>query len=235
MPLFCLIGIPLLACLHFDACKGEGRTTGSSGGFGSGCFADSTIIWTKNETQSDAYAKEVMVKDLKEGSLVGTLDLSLLRDGKNKFMWTRATDVTLSRGNWRAHSFVFSNGHHLTVTSPHLMIIWKNGISYFVRADNVQVFDKMIVDEIETHITEIRNRIITTKVAIETEDGTVQANRVLASGICEDNPELLSNIVQYDSVIKSYKSSHFGEEYYDMCMDNVAWKNAYRINNQLQD
>ena len=76
-----------------------------------------------------------MVKDLKEGDLVGTADRNVQTNRKYKFMWTRATDVTVSTDSeWKAHTFQFSSGrHYLTVTSPHLMIIWKNGFSYFIR------------------------------------------------------------------------------------------------------
>ena len=48
---------------------------GSSGG-GGGCFSEDAVVWTKNETQSNSYAKKVSVIDLIEGTLVGTLDLN---------------------------------------------------------------------------------------------------------------------------------------------------------------
>ena len=209
-----------------------GGYRGSRGG-GWGCFSFNTTVWTKNETQPDTKAVEIMIKNLREGDLVGTLEASFHQDGDFKFMWTRATDVTLSFGNWTGHTFEFSNGHHLTATSPHLMIIEKGGRSYFKRADSVHIGDEMIVNGIVTQVTQIKNHLIEQKVAIETEDGTVQVNGVFASGLCDDNPEVVNRIVKYESLLENYKSKHFGIEYNYMCMDNIAWKNAYLINNEF--
>ena len=47
-----------------------------SSGRGGGCFSEDAVVWTKNETQSNSYAKKVSVIDLIEGTLVGTLDLN---------------------------------------------------------------------------------------------------------------------------------------------------------------
>ena len=214
---------------------GGGYYGGGGGGYsrggGWGCFSDSTIIWTKNETQPDTKAREIMVKNLREGDLVRTFEPSFHRDIENKFRWTRATDVTISFGNWTGHTFEFSTGHHLTTTSPHLMILMKSGRYYFIRADSVQISDQMIVNGLVTNVTKIKNHLLQRKVSIETEDGTILVNGVLASGLCDDNPEVVNRIVKYESLIKDYKLKHFGEVYNNMCMDNNAWKNAYMINN----
>lgn len=207
-----------------------GDGTGWSGG---GCFDNTTVVWTKNETDSDEHATRVIIKNLIEGNLVGTIDINSERNVANNFIWSRATDVTIYTGNYKAHSFKFSNGHHLTVTSPHLMIIWKNGISYFVRADEVRVGDEMQVGKAITSVSKIKNHMIEEKVAVETEDGTIQANGVLASGLCDDNPDVLNKVVQSKLVVKNYKLLHFGEQYNTMCMDHAAWRTSYMINNGL--
>ena len=204
---------------------------GRGGGFGRGCFFENTTVWTKSETQDDTMAIRVFVKDLKEGDLVGTLDLSKRKPKKYQFMWTRSTDVTSHAGNWTAHTFAFSNEQYLTTTSPHLMIIWRNEMLYFVRAENIQIGDEMIVNGIKSQIVNIKNHMIKRKISIETEDGTIQVNGVLASGLCDNNPEVVNRIVKYKPFIKEYKTRHFGVKYDNMCMDEVAWKNAYMINN----
>ena len=170
--------------------RGGGSGGGGGGSGGGGCFDPATIVWAKNETESDQCAKEVMVKDLVEGDLVDTLDLNIPKNVPYTSTWTRVIDVTLSTGNWNSHSFVLYSGHQLTVTSPHWMIIWRDGMSYFVRADQVQVGDEMKVDESITQVTRIRNHLIQIKVGIETEDGTIKANGVLASGLCDNNSEM---------------------------------------------
>ena len=214
---------------------GYGGSYGGSRGGGWGCFSENTIVLTKNETQPDTDAKEILISNLKEGDLVGTLEPSFQQEGNFKFAWTRAIDVTISTGDWSAHTFMFSKGHHLTATSAHLMIIQKYGKSYLIRAEDVQVGDTMIVNGTITKVQIIRNRIIKRKVAIETEDGSVQVNGVLASGICEDNPEVINRTVYLETLIKRYKSIHFGFEYNEMCMDSIAWKNSYLINNGYRD
>ena len=210
--------------------RGGGGRGGGGGGRG-GCFDPNTIVWAKNETQPDQCAKEVMVKDLVEGDLVDTVDLNKYTNEPYTSTWTRIIDVTLSTGNWNSHSFVLSSGHRLIVTSPHLMVIWKDGVSYFVRADQVQVGDVMKVGEILTQVTVIKAHLMSIKVGIETEDGTIKANGVLASGLCDDNSELFERVINAGKVVKNYKSFHFGDAYNTMCMDTYSWKRAYMINN----
>ena len=208
-----------------------GSRGGGRGGGGGGCFDPATIVWAKNETQSDQYAKEVMVKDLVEGDLVETVDVDIPQKEYYKITWSRVIDVTISTGTWKSHSFVLSSGHQLTVTSPHLMIIWKNGMPYFVRADQVQVADKMKVGDKISKVTRIKTHLIDIKVGIETEDGTVQVNGVLASGLCDHNPELHDSVLSAKAVVKKYKSFHFGGDYNSMCMNTLSWKKAYMVNN----
>ena len=73
--------------------------------------------------------------------------------------------------------------------------------------------------------------MIEQKVSVETEDGTIQANGVLVSGLCDHNPEVVGRMVKLENYVTDYKVNHFGEEYLEMCMDTMAWENAYRINN----
>ena len=215
-----------------------GRGGGGWGGFGgrggSGCFEESSLVWTKNITQSDALAKQIHVKNLREGSLVATFEPSMIPNGKYKLMWTRTTDVTVSKGVWTAHTFTFSNFRKLTVTSPHLMIVKKNEQSYFIRADMVQVGDIMYVDEKALSVRFIRNHRITTKVSVETEDGTISVNNIFVSGLCEYNPSAVNRIVKFNFIIDRYIQYHFGKEYLNMCMDDRSWKKRYIINNCYQ-
>ena len=145
-----IIIIILIVTLNEAGGGGGGYYGGGGGGYrsrggGRGCFSDSTLVWTKNETVPDTAAKEILIKNLREGDLVGTLEPSFHQSIEHNFMWTRATDVTISIGNWTAHTFEFWNGQHLTATSPHLMIILRRGKYYFTRADAVQINDQMIV------------------------------------------------------------------------------------------
>ena len=208
-----------------------GSSSGKGKGSSGGCFSANTMIWTKNESTPDTYASKVMVKDVIEGHLVGTLDTSIQNAGHYRFMWTRATDVTIYHEVCKAHSFYFSSGHHVTVTSPHLMMVLKDGKFYFLRADNVEIGDKMMVNGIESKVTNIQTFNMNMKVAIETEDATIETNGVLASGLCEDNPDVVDRMVVSNALVRDYKMSHFGESSNEMCMAYETWKKAYNLNN----
>ena len=56
----------------------------------------------------------------------------------------------------------------------------------------------MIVNGVMAKVSNIKNHLLTRKVAVETEDGTVLLNGVLASGICDDNPDTVERIVNYE-------------------------------------
>ena len=163
-----------------------------------------------------------------------TLALKNSSDEPRMFRWTRATDVTvLKGGNYMAHTFLFTNDHQLTVTSPHIMIVWKDGKPYFNRADQVIAGDEMIVDENLIRIKSIVNKVVGKKVNVETEDGTIEANGVLTSGFCDHNPGLVNMVAKAEETIETYKISHFGSAYNSMCMDVTAWRSAYMANNRL--
>ena len=165
---------------------------------------------------------------LKEGDLVGTSNLNRKLIQPNGFQWTRATSVeVVKNGNWTAHSFLFTNDSHLTVTSPHIMIIWNDDTSYMVRADQVKVGDAMIVDESIQEVQSITTYIIDAKVNVETEDGTIKANGVLASGFCDVNPDLAVMTPTAKKGIEDYTESHFKDSV-DKCMDVNSYGTWYR-------
>ena len=197
------------------------------------CFSDSTIVLTKNATSSDTTARKVMASNVREGDLVRTLDASSSRYQSYKSMWTRATDVSVYLGNWTAHTFLFPNDYHLTVTSPHLMIVFKKEKSYFIRADQVRIGDLMLVNKKLVEVANVTDHLIERKVAIETEDGTLQVNGIWASGFCEDNADVKNILTEYHSAVDDYKLRHFGKDYFNMCMDEMSWKIAYMRNNRL--
>ena len=215
---------------HFGRGNSLGRGGSSSGG-GGGCFDATTTVWAKNETENDKDARKILIKDLEEGDLVTTVALKSFKYKPIGLIWTRATDVDLFWGSWKGHNIIFLGGQNIKVTSPHLMITWKDGQSYIIRADQVQVGDKMKVGNILMSVEKIENYVIKSKVAVETEDGTIRVNDVLASGVCDHNPEAVETIVHTDQMLEKYKQVHFGHEYETMCMDAVAWRDSYLKNN----
>ena len=211
---------------------GSGMSLGGGGMGGGGmCFDASMKVWAKNETQQNKEAKLIMAKDVEEGDLVSTIDLSNQNLAYDDFTWTRATDVDIFWGKWKAYRFIFANTHTITVTSPHIMILWLKGNWYSVPANQVQIGDQMRVGKEITHVTEVLPYIINAKVAIETEDGTIIVNNVLTSGLCDHNPKSSSMSLKANNLLNEYKLLHFGEFGKDQCMDTVAWKNTYLKNN----
>ena len=55
----------------------------------------------------------------------------------------------------------------------------------------------MFVNEKLRQVTGIENHTIKSKVAIETEDGTLQANGVWTSGLCDNNFELENSSAEF--------------------------------------
>ena len=55
-------------------------------------------------------------------------------------------------------------------------------------------------------------------------------NGVLASGLCDYNPDVIDMVVKSETILKKYKSHHFGEGFNDMCMDKIYWKRSYMVN-----
>ena len=190
------------------------------------------MIWTKNESTPDTYVTEIMVKDVIEGHSVGTSDTSVQNTGHYQLIWPRATDVTIYHEICKAHNFSFSSGGHITVTLPHLMMVLKDGKFYFIRADNVEIGDKMMVNGIESKVTNIQTFKMNMKVAIETVDATFETNGVLASRLCEDNPDVVDRIVVSNALIMDYKIRHFGESSNEKCMAYKTWKKAYNLNDK---
>ena len=77
---------------------GGGRGGGTRGGGGGRCFSDTATVWTKNETNFDTTAHVILARNLREGDLVGTFDVSFQKSQNYKLMWTslRTTAELLS-------------------------------------------------------------------------------------------------------------------------------------------
>jgi len=124
----------------------------------------------------------VSVKDLLEGDKI----LSQ-RDGK-KF-YDKVTNVTTIEGKVTAHKLEFSNGKSITVTSPHLMMIWKENEMQSIAAMNVQVHDVMQMENGQySKVTRITNTVLDRKVNVNTQEGLMYANGIFTTGMCENIP-----------------------------------------------
>ena len=89
-----------------------------------------------------------------------------------------------------------------------------------------------MVNGIEAKVTNIQTFKMNMKVAIETQDATIETNVVLVSGLCEDNPDVVGRMVVSNALVTDYKRSHFGESSIEICMAYKTWKKAYILNNK---
>ena len=95
-----------------------------------------TVCFEENTKVSRDDGKIIYVKDLKEGEMIQSI-----KDGK-KF-YDKVIEVSIFEGKFQAHKFVFSNGKTITVTSPHLMMIWKGTEMVMTAARDVKMHDLM--------------------------------------------------------------------------------------------
>ena len=122
---------------------------------------------------------KIHVKDLKKGEMIQSI-----KDGK-KF-YDKVIEVSIFEGKFQAHKFVFSNGKTITVTSPHLMMIWKGSEMVMTAARDVKMHDLMCFENDKfAKVTEILDITLDRKVNVNTLGGMMYANGVLTTGMCE--------------------------------------------------
>ena len=120
----------------------------------------------------------------------------------------------------------------LIISPFQVTVVLKDGKFYFLRADNVEIGDKMMANGMEAKVISIQSFKMNMKVSIETEDATIETNGVLVTGLFEDNPDVVDRMVVSNALVTDYKRSHFGESSIEICMAYKTWKKAYVLNNK---
>ena len=96
----------------------------------------------------------------------------------------------------------------MTVTSPHLMLVFKPDGPVMLPARSLAVGDLMHAPAGAPQpvaVTAIKDLTLDTKVNVETASGTLIANGILVSAMCEKYPEVPAAAA---SLIKEYTASH---------------------------
>ena len=144
------------------------------------CFDPETKVMKRN-------GQYVKVKNLSVGDQIMTLEI--LEDSTTTSKtFTTVTIAEILKGSFNAHKFVFENGKTLTVTSSHLMIIFKDGNIKMeqVMAMDVKVNDFMLFDGAKmSKVVEIEDVKILNKVNIDTVAGYLYANDIFVTSMCE--------------------------------------------------
>ena len=157
------------------------------------CFSPDTYI-TKVE---DGQLKDVLIYELKTNDIV-------LSNDKKKF--TKVVRNVKSEGLFDYIQIILESGKELTITNEHGIIILDDNLNKrIIRADNLKEGQKIITLEgIET-IKIINHFKIKDKYILETLDGTIIANNIYVSTICDD---MINEKMNADDLIKRWKDKH---------------------------
>ena len=160
-----------------------------------GCFNSNTTIY-KIE---DGKIKDVPIYELKKNDLV-------LANNQNKF--TKVVKNVKSEGIFDYKQIILESGKELTITDEHVVIVLDDSLNKkVVRASNLREGKKMITLDGAEVIKKINDLKIKDKYILETMDGTVIANNIYVSTICDD---MIDEKMNADDLLKYWKNKHEG-------------------------
>lgn len=170
------------------------------------CFDPSTTVELAN-------GKTIAVEDLHLGDEIVSCRSP---DGGNcgyHYVDT-VTDVTVIEegGPFSAHTFVFENKRQINVTSPHLMYIYQMKAGKLVpvttAAKDVRENNLMMLqDGSFSRVTKVIDIQLNRKVSINTAGGSLFANGVLTTGMCDNYNQEDLNIAA-TSALEKYAATH---------------------------
>ena len=167
------------------------------------CFSPDTTI-AKLE---DGKIKYVSIYQLKKNDLV-------LANNKNKL--TKVVRNVKSEGIFDYTQITLESGKELTITNEHGVIILDHESNKrVIKANNLREGQKLITLEGPEIIKNINYLKIEDKYILETIDGTVMANNVYVSTICDD---MIDEERNADDLIKQWKDKH--AKLYNMIIQN---------------
>ena len=167
------------------------------------CFSSDTTI-SKIE---EGYIKNVPIYDLKENDIV-------LANNENKL--TKIVRNVKSEGLFDFTQIILESKKVLTVTNEHGIIVLDDKLNKkIIRADNLKEGQKLITLKGTEVIKKINNLKLKDKYILETSDGTVIANNIYVSTICDD---MIDEKIYSDDLIKQWKNKH--EKIYNKIIKN---------------
>ena len=167
------------------------------------CFSSDTII-SKIE---NGEIKDVSINELKENDLVLA---------NNEYKFTKVVRNIKSEGIFDYIQIILESGKELTVTKEHGVIVLDNESNKRVRkANDLSEGQVLITMEGPEIIKSINNLRIKDKYILETLDGTVVANNIYVSTICDD---MIDEKINADDLIQQWKNKH--ENIYNLLIKN---------------
>jgi intein/homing endonuclease len=140
-------------------------------------------------------------------------DLVLANNG-NKL--TKVVRNVKSEGIFNYTQIILESGKELTITNEHGVIVLDEETNKkVIKAANLREGQKLITLKGPEMIKNINNLQIKDKYILETEDGTVIANNIYVSTICDD---MIDEKINSDDLLKQWKDKH--ERIYNKLIKN---------------
>lgn len=157
------------------------------------CFSpDTTIAKIENDKIIDISINEIQKNDI------------VLLNNENKF--TKVVRNIKSEGIFDYTQIILESGKKLTITNEHGVIIIDDKLNKrMIRADNLIEGQKLITLEGPEMIKKINYLQMKDKYILETLDGTVMANNIYVSTICDD---MIDEEMNADDLIEQWKNKH---------------------------
>ena len=167
------------------------------------CFSPDTKI----STIEDGQIKDVSIYELKKNDLV-------LANNGNKL--TKVVRNVKNEGIFNYTQIILESGKELTITNEHGVIVLDEETNKkVIKAANLREGQKLITLKGPEMIKNINNLQIKDKYILETEDGTVIANNIYVSTICDD---MIDEKINSDDLLKQWKDKH--ERIYNKMIKN---------------
>ena len=159
----------------------------------SACFSEDTKIVKLENGQTE----EVYIGDIKRNDIVLSNDL-------NKY--TKVVKNVKSEGIFNYTQIILESGKALTVTNEHGVIILDNKSNKkIIKASSLKEGQMLITLQGPKIIKDVKHLSIKNKYILETQDGTVIANNIYVSTICDD---MIDEKMNSDDLIKLWKEKH---------------------------
>ena len=167
------------------------------------CFSSDTSI-SKLE---NGEIKEVSIYELKENDIV-------LANNEHKF--TKVVRNVKSEGVFDYIQIILESGNELTVTNEHgVIVLDEKSNKRVIKANHLKEGQVLITLEGQEIIKRINNLRIKDKYILETLDGTVIANNIYVSTICDD---VIDEEINADDLIQQWKNKH--KKMYNLLIKN---------------
>ena len=160
-----------------------------------GCFNSDTTIYKIEYGQ----IKDVPIYELKKNDLI-------LANSENKF--TKVVKNIKSEGIFDYKQIILESSKELTITDEHVVIVLDDSSNKrVIRASNLREGQKVITLDGPEVIKKINDLKIKDRYILETMDGTVIANNIYVSTICDD---MVDEGMDADDLLKDWKNKHEG-------------------------